>query len=140
MSIHLIEASKHILGPFNPELQVYAEKLLRKRNIDLRTGVAVKEVREEEIELTDGSIIPCGIVVWSTGVAPNTFTQTLHDQKDQFTNWNGRLLMDDKLRLLRPGKAKGESYLQPHSNIFGIGDCAVSSVTPLPTLGYVAKL
>ena len=48
--------------------------------------------------------------------------------------------MDDYLRLLRPGKAPGESYLQPHNNIFGIGDCAVSSITPLPTLGYVAKV
>ena len=48
--------------------------------------------------------------------------------------------MDDNLRMLRPGKAKGESYLHPHSNIFGIGDCAVCSTTPLPTLGYVAKV
>lgn len=134
-----MEASKHILGPFNPELQDYAETLLLKRKFDLRTGVAVKEVRDKEVELTDGSIIPCGLVVWSTGIAPTKFTQTLHDQKDQFTVWNGRLLMDDRLRLLRPGKAQGESYLQPHANIFGIGDCAVCSSTPLPTLGYVAK-
>lgn len=47
--------------------------------------------------------------------------------------------MDDCMRMLRPGKGKGESYLHPHPNIFGIGDCAVSSTKPLPTLGYVAK-
>ena len=48
--------------------------------------------------------------------------------------------MDEYLRLLRPGKAPGEGYLHPHPNIFGIGDCAVSSTNPLPTLGYVAKV
>lgn len=74
VQVHLIESSKHILGPFNPELQDYAEKLLVKRKFDLRTGVAVKEVRDKEVELTDGSVIPCGIVVWSTGIAPNKFT------------------------------------------------------------------
>ena len=66
--MHLIEASKHILGPYNPELQEYAEKLLVNRKFNLRTGVAVKEVRNNEVELSDGSIIPCGLVVWSTGV------------------------------------------------------------------------
>lgn len=74
VQVHLIESSKHILGPFNPELQDYAEQLLVKRKFDLRTGVAVKEVRHNEVELSDGSVIPCGIVVWSTGVAPNSFT------------------------------------------------------------------
>ena len=95
VQVHLVEASKHLLGPFDPELQNYAEKLLTKRKFNVMTGVAVKEVRHNEVELSDGTLIPCGMVVWSTGVAPNRFTQTLHDQKDQFTNWNGRLLMDD---------------------------------------------
>jgi len=65
------------LGPFNPELQTYAEKLLKQREVDLRTGVAVKEVRDGEVELSDGSIIPSGIVVWSTGVQPNSFVRQL---------------------------------------------------------------
>lgn len=109
--MHLVESSKHILGPFNPELQDYAETQLKKRKFDLRTGVRVKEVRRGEVELADGSIIPCGITVWSTGISPNDFTQELGTQKDNFTLWNGRLLMDDTMRMLRPGKAKGESYL-----------------------------
>ncbi len=74
------------------------------------------------------------MVVWSTGVAPTKFIKNLAAQNNYFIIKNGRLLMDDKLRIL-----KNNDTLQPHKNIFGIGDCAVTYSEPLPTLGYVAK-
>ena len=46
--------------------------------------------------------------------------------------------MDENLRLLKPGKEEGT--FDHHTNIFGLGDCAVSKTTPLPTLGGVARL
>ena len=77
VKVHLIEASERLLGPFNIELQTYAEKLLRNRKFDVKTGVSVKEVRPGEIELRDGEIMKCGIVIWSTGVAPTKFISSL---------------------------------------------------------------
>ena len=77
VNVQLIEAGQHILGPFNPSLVAYAEDLMAKNKMKLRTGVAVKEVRDHEVELQDGTVIPCGIVVWSTGVKPTRFISTL---------------------------------------------------------------
>jgi NADH dehydrogenase FAD-containing subunit len=39
--------------------------------------VAVKEVRDGEVVLSNGEIIKCGMVVWSTGVAPTKFIKNL---------------------------------------------------------------
>ena len=33
-------------------------------------GLIIAEVTEKEVHLSDGTSIPCGMVVWSTGVAP----------------------------------------------------------------------
>ena len=41
------------------------------------------------------------------------------------------------MRLLKPGSDGGFS---PHQNLFALGDCCVSNVDPLPTLGGVARL
>ena len=77
VNVQIIEAGKHILGPFNPSLVAYAEDVISKKGMNLKTGVAVQEVREHEVELKDGTVIPCGIVVWSTGVKPTRFISTL---------------------------------------------------------------
>lgn len=114
--------------------------MLKKRKFDLRTKVAVKEVKEGEVILSNGESIECGLVVWSTGISPGKFIKSLEDYPKDFSFWNGRLLMDEKMRLLRPGSAKdGQGYFSPHKDIFGLGDCAVSNEIPLPTLGAVAK-
>lgn len=35
------------------------------------------EVTAREVRLSNGQTIPCGMVVWSTGVAPREFTKAL---------------------------------------------------------------
>lgn len=35
------------------------------------------EVTANEVKLSNGDTIPCGLVVWSTGVAPRRFTKDL---------------------------------------------------------------
>lgn len=113
---------------------------MAKRNFDLRLGAAVKEVRDGEVELMDGTVQPCSMIVWSTGIAPTKFISSLQEKKQDFMLWNGRLMMDDKLRIVKPGDMRAsESYMAPHKNIFGLGDCVVTHTHPLPTLGYAAK-
>lgn len=138
VNVQIIEAGKHILGPFNPSLVAYAEEVISKKGMNLTTGVAVQEVREHEVELKDGTIIPCGIVVWSTGVKPTRFISTLQDEPENFQFSQGRLLIDEQMRLLKPGRTSGT--FEPHRNLFALGDCAVSESKPLPTLGGVARL
>ena len=67
---------------------------IKKRGVDIRTDNPVKEVRADSVVLADGTTIPCGLVVWSTGVGP----RKLINQLDWPKKKNGRLLVDEYLR------------------------------------------
>ena len=43
-------------------------RLFKKRAIDVRVGVAVKEVQRHVMLLNDGTEFPFGLAVWSTGL------------------------------------------------------------------------
>jgi len=40
-------------------------------------------VTDKEVKLDNGQTIPCGLVVWSTGVAPRNFTKALTLDKNR---------------------------------------------------------
>mgnify|MGYP002480288958 CR=1 FL=1 len=91
--ITLLEAGPTILSSFNQSLVEHAIKAIKKQGVDLRTANRVKEVREGAVVLQDGTVIPCGLVVWSTGVGPRKLTQSL--------NWpkrGDRILVDNHLK------------------------------------------
>ena len=45
--------------------------------VSLMRGV-VKEVHPKKIVLNDGTDVPYGLLVWSTGVGPSNFVKSLH--------------------------------------------------------------
>jgi NADH dehydrogenase/NADH:ubiquinone reductase (non-electrogenic) len=133
--ITLVEAGPALLGPFDKALQNYAHGLFEKRDIDVRLGTAVTGVEDFEQEgyrypsrraiLSNGSSIEFGTMVWSAGLAPVKFTNTLNLPRHERS---GRILVDDFLRV------KGHE-----GSIWAIGDAAVNPETPLPQLAQVAR-
>jgi len=101
--ITLIEANE-LLGSFDARLREYAAKKLISAGVHLVKGI-VKEVRETELELHDGSVIPFGCCVWSTGVGPTEFTLGLPFRK----TGRGRIAVDDYLRVFQPATAADEA-------------------------------
>ena len=69
MEITLIEANE-ILSTFDEKLRSYTERLIRKRKEMKIVQAAVTEVTETHVKLSNGETVPCGMVVWSTGLAP----------------------------------------------------------------------
>ena len=43
----------------------------------------VTEVLPNGVKLNNGAFIPCGLVVWSTGLAPRQFTENLNVPKNK---------------------------------------------------------
>ncbi|MFT4187184.1 MAG: NAD(P)/FAD-dependent oxidoreductase [Aeromicrobium sp.] len=122
--VSLIEMSPHVLGPFHPKLRDYAKKSLEERDVDLRLGTAVKEVRENGVLIErDGEqeFLEAGIVVWATGV---TVHPTVKDW-DVPQGRGGRIEVDEHLRV------KGRE------NTFAIGDVAIGP-DALPQLAQPA--
>lgn len=58
----------------------------------------MQKVRPGEVHLKDGTVLPFGLCLWSTGVGPTPFTTSLPFAKAP----SGRLAVDDMLRVMKP--------------------------------------
>lgn len=118
----LVEMTDKVLGPFDPKLRAYAADALRKRGVELRLGVAVKEVHDDCVLLADGERLPSAATIWATGVKVD----------DRVQDWNlpqgrgGRIRVGSDLRV------------EGHPEIFAVGDVAVAADEPLPQLARPA--
>ncbi|GAB4831281.1 Internal alternative NAD(P)H-ubiquinone oxidoreductase A1, mitochondrial [Ancistrocladus abbreviatus] len=125
IQITIIEASE-ILSSFDVGLREYATKHLRKCGVHLTRGI-VKEVHKEKIILNDGTEVPYGVLVWSTGVGPSGFVKSLNLPKSP----GGRIGVDEWLRV------------PSVEDVFAIGDCAgfleETGRKVLPALAQVAE-
>lgn len=120
--ITIVDAAKSLLNTFDAKLSEYTMKRFRREKIEVRTEASVKEVREHEVILMDGSVLPCGMVVWSTGIGATPMVQSLPFPKDR-----GQRLVTDNFFAVD----------EAHS-IYAIGDCATRSGDALPATAQVA--
>ena len=138
VKITLVEAGPALLGPFDSALQQYALGLFKKRDIEVRLGTAVTGVEDDELggsnahhrvaNLSDGSKLPFGTMVWSAGLAPRSFTQSLQGVFEMHPR-NKRIIVDKYLRV------KGYE-----GSIWACGDAAVNEEgVVLPQLAQVAR-
>ncbi|RDX97377.1 Internal alternative NAD(P)H-ubiquinone oxidoreductase A2, mitochondrial, partial [Mucuna pruriens] len=123
--VTLIEANE-ILSSFDVSLRKYATKHLTKSGVRLMRGV-VKEVHPKKIVLSDGTEVPYGLLVWSTGVGPSEFVKTLNLPKSP----GGRIGVDEWMRV------------PSVEDVFALGDCAgfleQTGRHVLPALAQVAE-
>ncbi|KAL8029588.1 hypothetical protein ABFX02_14G234200 [Erythranthe guttata] len=123
--VTLVEAHE-ILSSFDDRLRKYAIKQLTKSGVRLVRGI-VKDVQPDKINLSDGTNIPYGVLVWSTGVGPSSFVNALEIPKAP----GGRIGIDEWLRT------------PTVQDVYAIGDCSgflESTGKPvLPALAQVAE-
>ncbi|KAF8669273.1 hypothetical protein HU200_051607 [Digitaria exilis] len=125
VKVTLIEANE-ILSSFDVGLRQYATNHLSKYGVKLVRGI-VKEVKPTEITLSDGTSVPYGLLVWSTGVGPSQFVKSLDLPKSP----GGRIGVDEWLRV------------PSAPDVFALGDCAGflehTGKPVLPALAQVAE-
>jgi len=118
----LVEMMDEVLGQFHPSLRAYAADALRARGVDLRLGVAVKEVQRDHVVLSDGENVPVAATIWATGVK-------VHDDVERWglpQGRGGRIQVGPDLRV--------EGYPE----VFAVGDVAAGRDDPLPQLARPA--
>lgn len=119
----LLEALERILTSFDRALSEYALTHFGRGGIEVRTSTKVAAIEAEAVRLADGSLVPCGMVLWAGGLAPVPFAARLGEPLSP----RGRLLVDPYLRLPnRPG-------------VYAVGDCASLGDPPLPATAQVAQ-
>lgn len=124
VNVTLIE-SNQILASFDESLRKYAEKKIKERDRFRLVKSTVTEVKEDCVILSNGETIPCGLVVWSGGIAPRQFIKDIQLPK----NKQGQIITDKYLHVLGDEK----------KSVFAIGDCADIQDMPLPCTAQVAE-
>jgi NADH dehydrogenase len=67
----LVEARERVMPEVAPSLAAFAQRELRGRGIEIRTGTTIAEVTDRSVRLSDGETIGARTVVWTAGVRPH---------------------------------------------------------------------
>eukprot|EP00198_Chlamydomonas_reinhardtii_P009564 XP_001698901.1 mitochondrial type-II NADH dehydrogenase [Chlamydomonas reinhardtii] len=127
--VTLVEA-RELLGSFDASLREYAARKLIQGGVLLRKGI-VHEVTPREVVLKDGTVLPYGLCIWSTGVGPTPFSLSLPFAKTAV----GRIAVDKYMRSDTPSTAG----LAPVPHVYALGDVCANPDKPLPALAQVAE-
>jgi NADH dehydrogenase len=103
----LLDLAPRVLAELDPRLSATAERVLRRRGVEVRTGESVAEAGDGYVKLTTGDKVVTRSLIWCVGVRADP----LVDGLDLGTN-RGRLDVDPYLQV--PGA----------QNIWACGDCA----------------
>jgi len=104
----LVDSGQKILSEIPSGLGAYADRLLRRRGVEVFTGTRLSAVDGSSVTLSDGQRIVCDTLVWTAGVTPNPGVARLGLPIDG----DGRILVDPTLRVLG------------HPDIWALGDWA----------------
>ena len=112
----LVDVAKAVMPELGESLGQSALSLLRRRRVDVRLGVSIREVTDSRVTLTDDSVLDCATVIWCAGVTASPLIGGLGLPTEK-----GRLVVDATLRV--PG----------HPEVYAIGDAAaVPDLTAQP--------
>jgi NADH dehydrogenase len=91
----LVEAQDRVMPEVPPSLAAFAERELRARGMEIRTGTRLDSVEADAATLTDGERIPSRTLVWTAGVKPVGVTKALNLPLDG----EGRIHTEQTLRV-----------------------------------------
>ncbi|MEU1400826.1 NAD(P)/FAD-dependent oxidoreductase [Streptomyces sp. NPDC005728] len=94
----LLDVAPRVLPELDERLSRAADRVLRARGVDVRTGTSVKEATREGVLLSDGGSVPSRTLVWCVGVRPDPLVEAVGQPVEQ-----GRLIVDPYLQV--PGRS-----------------------------------
>ncbi|WP_405883123.1 NAD(P)/FAD-dependent oxidoreductase [Streptomyces sp. NBC_01136] len=103
----LLDLAPKVLPELDPRLSRAADRVLRRRGVEVRMHTSVREATPEGVHLTDGEFVPTKSIVWCVGVRPDPLLQGTGLQVNR-----GRLVVSPTLEV--PG----------HPEVFACGDAA----------------
>ena len=119
--IYLIDGQQTVLAPMSEKAQRYTESVLRKKGVKLKLGVFVKDFVNDEVLLSDGTIVDARNLIWAAGVAAKTF--------------NG---IDAPEHLGRGRRMKVDAFnkMEGYEDIYAIGDASIMTTDPAFPQGH----
>ena len=103
----LLDTAPAVMPELGERLGDDALALLKRRGVDVRLKTSLKEVRDDEVDLTDGTTLACSTVVWCAGVTANPLISELG-----LPTTKGRLTVAPDLSV------------PDHPEVYAVGDAA----------------
>ncbi|MEE1665457.1 NAD(P)/FAD-dependent oxidoreductase [Streptomyces sp. WAC07094] len=103
----LLDVAPRVMPEMDERFSRTADRVLRRRGVDVRMGTSVKEATHDGVLLTDGEFVATRTLVWCVGVRPDPLVESIDRPLER-----GRLLVDPYLQV--PG----------HPEVFACGDAA----------------
>jgi NADH dehydrogenase len=103
----LLDVASRVLPELDPRLSAAADRVLRRRGVEVCTRTSIAEAARGSVRLTNGSTVPTRSLIWCVGVRPDPLVADLGLETEQ-----GRLVVDEYLTV--PG----------HPDVFACGDAA----------------
>lgn len=73
----LIESSDRLMAEMPVSLGAYSEQVLKADGIEVRLNVGVKSVDPTSLALTNGEVLPFGVLLWDAGIVPNPLIESI---------------------------------------------------------------
>ena len=85
-TVTLLDAGPLLVPNESPACQAAVTEALKARNIETMHNVAVSEVREDELRLEDGRVLPASTTIWSTGAQSQALSE-VRTREAKGLNW-----------------------------------------------------
>ncbi|KIP09949.1 hypothetical protein PHLGIDRAFT_28766 [Phlebiopsis gigantea 11061_1 CR5-6] len=129
--ISLFDVAPRILGSFDEGLQEFATARFKRDGIRILTQHHVERVEAGRMYVKEKGEVPFGLLVWSTGLAPNPLVESIGEaRKDPKTKG---LTTNDECQVIM------DSTGQADPDVYAIGDAATIVDAPLPATAQVAN-
>ena len=107
LTVHLLDRKSRAVRILDEDMSGYVTDYLVEKGIHVHTSAVVLKIGEKEVTLTDGRVLEADLVLYSTGVRPNT-----------------ALAKDAGIEIGSTGAIKVDSYMQTSvDSIYACGDC-----------------
>ncbi|AEB45790.1 FAD-dependent pyridine nucleotide-disulfide oxidoreductase [Micromonospora maris AB-18-032] len=90
----LLDVAPRVLPELDRRMSRTADRVLRRRGVDVRMGTSVAVATADGVKLTDGEYVPTCSLVWCVGVRPDPFVAQLGLRTEK-----GRLVVDEYLNV-----------------------------------------
>lgn len=117
----LLDLAPRVLPELDERLSITADRVLRQRGVEVRTGQSVAEATATGVRLTTGEFVPTRTLVWCVGVRPDPLVDGLG-----LPTVKGRLVVDEYLQV------PGQSAVYACGDAAAVPDCCrPGEITPM---------
>jgi NADH:ubiquinone reductase (H+-translocating) len=103
----LLDTAPRLLPQLDPRLARTAERVLRRRGVEIRTGQSVSDALDGYVQLSTGEKVPTRSLIWCVGVRADPLMEGLNLPTNQ-----GRLVVDEFMKV------------PDAPDVYACGDCA----------------